>query len=205
VAKERLKSPRSRLFVALDLPAGVRDDLEAWQAAEITDPALRPVSPEALHTTLAFLGWTRERDVGAVAEILQELPREPVRMTFEPVPVALPRRGGEKRLFALAAEAPAAIPLQAALERDLTAARLYEPEKRPFWSHVTVARVRKDRARRGRHMRVERAPGPLPASLLDPFEAVRITLYRSKLRPMGAEYTPLAQVELPEGESTGRR
>jgi RNA 2',3'-cyclic 3'-phosphodiesterase len=205
VPKERLKSPRFRLFVALDLPADVRGDLEAWQAAEITDPALRPVSPEALHTTLVFLGWTRERDVGAVAEILGELPPEPVRMIFESDPVALPRRGGEKRLFALAAEAPAAVPLQAALERDLKAARLYEPEKRPFWSHVTVARVRKDRARTGRPMRVERPPGPLPADLREPFHAVRITLYRSNLRPMGAEYTPLAQVELPEGESPGRR
>jgi hypothetical protein len=34
--------------------------------------------------------------------------------------------------------------------------------------------------------------------LLAPFVGVRLTLYRSELKPQGAQYTPLAQVELPE-------
>ena len=45
MAKERLKSPRARLFVALDLPDRVRDGLVAWQREALTDPALRPVAP----------------------------------------------------------------------------------------------------------------------------------------------------------------
>jgi 2'-5' RNA ligase len=202
MAKERLKSPRSRLFVALDLPGGVRTRLEAWQAAEVVDPALRPVRPEALHSTLVFLGWTAEREIPAVAAILADLPRDPVGIVFEPEPVGLPRRRREKGLFAIPAESPESVALQSDLERKLVAARLYKPEKRPFWSHVTVARVRKEKGKKGRYMRVERPPGPLPADLREPFFAVRITLYRSILRPAGAEYTPLAQVELPED---GRR
>ena len=45
-------------------------------------------------------------------------------------------------------------------------------------------------------MQVEQAPGPLPAKALEAFEAVRITLYRSNLRSQGAEYVPLASLDL---------
>ncbi len=88
--------------------------------------------------------------------------------------------------------------LQAELEEKLVAARLYEPEKRPFWPHVTVARVKPEGRGSKRPRRVERAPGGLPNALLQPANLVRVTLYRSELQPQGARYTPLAQVELSE-------
>ena len=61
------------------------------------------------------------------------------------------------------ARATAAVALQAELSDRLEAERFYQPEKRPFWPHVTVARVKpakrsdSDRRgrRRGRPMRVE--------------------------------------------------
>jgi len=43
VAKERLKSPRARLFVALDLPGPVRAGLVAWQGDALGDPSLRAI------------------------------------------------------------------------------------------------------------------------------------------------------------------
>jgi hypothetical protein len=46
-------------------------------------------------------------------------------------------------------------------------------------------------------MSVETPPGPLPKALLAPFRAVRVSLYRSLLRPSGAEYVSVAHVELP--------
>jgi hypothetical protein len=39
--------------------------------------------------------------------------------------------------------------------------------------------------------------GPLPKDLSPLFGGVRLTLYRSQIQPQGAQYTPLAQVELP--------
>jgi 2'-5' RNA ligase len=88
------------------------------------------------------------------------------------------------------------------MQEGLVAAGLYEPEKRPFWPHVTVARVRREGRGSNRSAAVSRPPGPLPKDLLQPFGGVRITLYRSQLQPQGAQYTPLAQLELPDG---GRR
>lgn len=195
MAKERLKSPRARLFVALELPASVRDGIVAWGRAALADPALRPVAPESLHITLAFLGWTAEKEVPRLRGIVEES-RGPAPRIALGDPVPRPQRG-RPGLFALPADSPGAVELQAGLGERLVEAGLYEPEKRPFWPHVTVARVRREERGSKRPALVSRPPGALPQALLQPAVCRRLTLYRSKLQPQGAQYTPLAQVELP--------
>jgi RNA 2',3'-cyclic 3'-phosphodiesterase len=196
VAKERLKSPRARLFVALDLPEALRDGIADWGRRELRDPALRVVPAESLHVTLAFLGYLPEREIGRLEEIVSALRAEATRIRLGN-PVAKPslRRA---RLFALPAESPGAVALQAELERKLVAERLYKPEKRAFWPHLTVARVKSAGRGSKRPRPVEKPPGRLPQALLEPARCVRVTLYRSELQPQGARYIPLAQVELSE-------
>jgi 2'-5' RNA ligase len=195
MAKERLKSPRARLFVALDLPEGVRDGIVAWGRKELADPALRPVAAESLHVTLAFLGWLPEKEIPRLAGIVSAAGGPAPRLRLED-PVPRPQRG-RPRLFALPADSPGAVELQAGLQERLVEARLYEPEKRPFWPHVTVARVRREERGSKRPALVARPPGAAPKALLQAVSCVRMTLYRSELKPQGAEYTPLAQVDLP--------
>jgi 2'-5' RNA ligase len=197
MAKERLKSPRARLFVALELPEAVREGIVAWGREALADPALRPLSPESLHITLAFLGYLAEKEIERLAAILGEVESRAASIELRD-PVAVPPRG-RARLFALPAESPGAVSLQAELQERLVAARLYKPEKRPFWSHVTVARVRREERGSKRPASVSRPPGALPHALLQPAVCRRLTLYRSQLQPQGAQYTPLAQVELPAG------
>jgi RNA 2',3'-cyclic 3'-phosphodiesterase len=195
--KERLKSPRARLFIALDLPESIRKEIVKWAETTLSDPALRPVPFESLHITLAFLGWTAEKEIPRLAEIVAASggPAPAIELG-DPVP--RPERG-RPRLFALPAASPGTVALQAGLQERLVAARLYEPEKRPFWSHVTVARVRREERGSKRPALVGKRPGPLPKDLSQLFKGVRLTLYRSQLQPQGAQYTPLAQVELPAG------
>ena len=197
--KERLKSPRARLFVALDLPDHVRLGLEGWQTRALGDPALRPVNAAALHVTLCFLSYQPERAIESIASEVTAVDPRPVeiRLAADPVPIPAKR----PRLFAVAGESEAASALQAELQRRLAAARFYKPEKREFWTHVTIARVRPERGsrgrgRRGKPMRVESPPEPLPGELTQPFEAPRLALYRSYLRPSGAEYVRLAELNL---------
>jgi RNA 2',3'-cyclic 3'-phosphodiesterase len=196
MAKERLKSPRARLFIALELPDPLRAGLVAWAREELTDPALRVVAPESLHITLAFLGYRPEKEIERLGEIVRgiEAPTPTIELRN---PVARPERR-RPRLFALPAESAGAVELQAELEGKLVAARLYSSERRPFWPHVTVARVRPERRGSKRPMRVSNPLGKLPQALLQATKCVRLTLYRSKLQPQGAQYTPLAQVELSE-------
>jgi 2'-5' RNA ligase len=200
MAKERLKSPRARLFVALDLPEDIREGIMRWQRSALTDDALRVVGPQNLHVTLAFLGYLPEKAIAPVAELVDAAAGPAPRIELAPEAVRKPK--GRPRLYALDARSEGAVTLQAELERELAAGRLYKPEKRPFWSHVTVARVRPEKRGSKRPTRVQEQPGRLPDELCQPFFAVRLTLYRSTLRPQGAEYAPLAQVALPAAEDT---
>ncbi len=194
MAKERLKSPRARLFIALDLPDSVRAGIEAWGREELSDPALRPVRRDALHITLAFLGYRAEKEIPRLAEIVEGREGSAPRIELGD-PVGKPTMS-RARLFALPAVSPATVALQVELEEELVSARLYEPEKRPFWPHVTVARVPSQGRGSKRPARLSKPPGGLPQKLLQPFSGVRMTLYLSKLQPQGARYTPLAQVKL---------
>ena len=86
----------------------------------------------------------------------------------------------DPRLFALDLddEGGRAGALQAAVSDALEAGGWYKPEKRPFWPHITLARVK----------RGERRVPPLPADPAPPAEPSRramLTLYRSTLRPAG--------------------
>jgi 2'-5' RNA ligase len=151
---------------------------------------LRPVRPEALHVTLVFLGWQDESAAPRIAEAafgtLPEGP--PPRLTPAGVRSLPPRN---PRLFALDLEDEAgrATACQAAAAAALEAGGWYRPEKRPFWPHLTLARVK----------RGERRVPPLPEQPPppgEPFEAPVVTLYRSTLRPQGALYEPLARTVL---------
>jgi RNA 2',3'-cyclic 3'-phosphodiesterase len=195
MAKERLKSPRARLFVALDLPAEVRSGIEAWGKGALGDPALRRLPAESLHITLAFLGYRPEKEIGRIAEIVEGLSGPAPRIELRN-PEQRPERG-KPRLYALPVESPDAVSLQAALGERLVAERLHEPESRPFWPHLTVARVRPEGRGSRRPMRVAEPPGPLPEALQrTDVRAVRTSLYRSELQSQGAQYTLLAQVKL---------
>jgi RNA 2',3'-cyclic 3'-phosphodiesterase len=199
VAKERPKTPsrsdEARLFVALDLPEETRGGLVAWGTEALADPALRPVAPQSLHITLAFLGNRPEQEVEAIADLVQES-AAPAPWVELRDPEQRPPRG-RARLYALPAISPGAEALQAGLEQRLVEAGFYEPEKRPFWPHVTVARVRPEARGSRRPAVVSEPPGPIPEELTEPRISVRMTLYRSVLQPSGACYAPLAQVELP--------
>jgi 2'-5' RNA ligase len=177
------------MFVALDLPPPARSELAAWRDALVegrTD--LRPVAPDALHVTLVFLGWQDEAAAEAIAAAaFASAPPAPILRAAGVRP--LPPR--DPRLFALDLEdfEGRASALQAGVSDALEAGGWYRPEKRPFWPHVTLARVK----------RKERRVAPLPEQPAPPaeaFPAAALTLYRSTLRPQGALYEPLATVEL---------
>ncbi len=153
-----------RLFVALDLPGDVRAPLAQWTRAAFDHPDLRPVRPEALHVTLVFLGWQYERDVERIARAAFGAELPPVQLAAQEV-VGVPR-GRRPRLFALelADRGDELTRWQAGLSDRLEAERLYEPEKRPFWPHVTLARAKRGRTPAGRRgpRASRRTAAPLP-------------------------------------------
>jgi len=173
--------------VALDLPTDVRSRLASWRDELIAGrDDLRPVAEKALHVTLAFLGYRAEQEAEAIAEAMTAAASPaPLLSPGDVVPVP-PRR---PRLFALDLDDRdgACGQLQQAVSDALEAERFYKPEKRPFWPHVTLARVK-------RNLRADPLPAEPPP--LEPFRAPQLTLYRSTLRPQGAQYDALASQPL---------
>src|SRR5919107_5990178 len=135
----------ARLFAALELPAPVRDALAAFgHAGADEDFALRPVRDDALHVTLAFLGHRPLDDIEPAAEAVRAAaaaaPR-PLELSLgEPLWLA-PRR--PHVLTVEVRDATGALfALQERVVAELAEAVEYEPERRRFRPHVTVARVR---------------------------------------------------------------
>jgi 2'-5' RNA ligase len=168
-----------RLFLALDLPDDVRDELATWAAAAL--PALRRVERERLHVTLAFLGRRPAGDADAVVALLRECATG-----AGPVPLSVARWRETRSVGMLVLEDPtgAAGRLAAALHTRLEAAGLYRPEQRPWLPHVTVARF----AER------PRLRPTLPR--MGTFVPSDVAAYVSRLHPTGARYEVLARVPL---------
>ena len=196
MAKERLKSPRARLFVALDLPHDVRAGLADWQRTALADPALRVVRPEALHMTLVFLGYQAEKDVRAIAKAGFDVGARAPAVELMAEPVGVPR-GKRPRLIALAANSDETVGLQKQIEGRLVEAGFYEPEKRAFWPHLTVARVRPEAPGSRKPALITTQPHPLPEHMFRFFRPTHLVLFKSHLSRSGAEYEPLAELELP--------
>jgi RNA 2',3'-cyclic 3'-phosphodiesterase len=195
-----VSGPRARMFLALDLPEEARWPLVDWRDALLAGRTdLRPVRPEALHVTLVFLGWQDESAAARIADAaFGALPAAaPPRLAARAVRPLPPR---DPRLFALDLDDDdgRASELQAAAAAALEAGGWYRPEKRPFWPHVTLARVKRGE---------RRVPGlpdePAPPSA--PFEAGAVTLYRSTLRPQGSIYEPLARTVAVDAGDTAPR
>jgi RNA 2',3'-cyclic 3'-phosphodiesterase len=195
VAKERLKSPRARLFVALDLPDDVRAGLVDWQRTALADPALRPVKPESLHITLVFLGYQAEKDVRKISNAAFDVDAAAPAVEVIAEPLGVPRN--RPRLIALDARSDETVALQRQVEENLVGEGFYEPEKRPFWPHLTVARVRQESPGSRKPAQIRNRPHPLPEHMFRFFRPTRLVLFKSHLRRTGAEYESLAELELP--------
>lgn len=176
-----------RLFAALELPAAVRTALAGWATTEVGEsPEVRLLAPESLHLTLCFLGWRDEADVGEIGDAVSAC-ADPVPGLALAEPAWLPPRRPRVLAVDLADGDGALAALQRRVSDALVAAAGYEPEKRPFRPHVTVARVR-------RGARVRAGELAVPAQLA--FTGEALTLFRSRLARGGASYEPLVRVEL---------
>lgn len=180
--------PSYRLFLAVELPGEVTEELVSWQDQFLkADRALRMTPEGQIHITLVFLGQMgdRERELAeAQLEALNE--RTALNLTATGL-VGLPKGRSPRVIAAEIEDREGRIQaMQGALAAGLVEKRLYKKEKHPYFPHVTVARAR------GRPVvnLLDMHPGPVQ------FTAVRVTLYNSILKPDGAVHRPLKTVEL---------
>ncbi len=172
---------RLRLFCALRLPRETLERLAAWQAGLPSTDGVRPVRPENLHVTLAFLGSTPRSRVDDVVEALRAAARIGSRPPLTAAGYGETRSVG---MVVLEDETGRATGLAADLGERLEALGLYRPEPRPWLPHVTVVRFR-------------RRPRLQPqAPDLGRFVPSEATVTMSLLRPAGAQYADIESVAL---------
>lgn len=171
----------ARLFAALDLPAGVCEELaEFGRSAADRDPALRPVPARGMHLTLAFLGHRPLDDIEPAGEAIRaSAPAAAPALALGGALWLSPRR---PHVLTVALEDPsgALAELHDRVVESMVDAIGFEPERRVFRPHVTVARVRQGAAPRTDGL------GPAPKA---EFAGEAVTLYRSYLgaRPVRHE------------------
>jgi RNA 2',3'-cyclic 3'-phosphodiesterase len=168
-----------RLFVAGDLPAGISGAISAWQASELAphdDLGLN----RSLHLTLCFLGRVRSDAVPGIREALRAVSFPPV--PLEPAGVVFLPARGSKRVVALRFDdlSGGLLRLQSEVSATLAALGVYEPERRAYLPHLTVARFRG-----------KGHPFSLQNVTIAGFLMERMVLYSSLLERGGAVHTPL--------------
>jgi RNA 2',3'-cyclic 3'-phosphodiesterase len=186
--------PSARLFVAIDPPAEVCEELAAWTRSAVRElgriggktSSVRVLDPELLHVTLCFLGNRPVEQITTIGEALEECAGGVGELAIG-APVWLPPRRPRALAVEVRDDADGGLEaLHEMLVPALARACGYAEERRRFRAHVTLARMREGpRGRAG-----ERVLPPTPALSFAPASLV---LYRSWLSPAGASYEALAK------------
>ncbi len=186
-----------RLFVAVELPANVRQRL-----ADVADELrgmglerLRWVRPENIHITLKFLGETPAEHRPQIEDALRAAAEGVA--THELTLGKLGKFGGRQNPRVLWVDVRGDVDALKALHKrvDARIAPLGFPsDERPFAAHLTLARVPQDLAKkvaRSLAEAIEAVKVPDP-----PIPVREVVLMRSELRREGPVYTRLCGVEL---------
>jgi 2'-5' RNA ligase len=193
----------ARLFVAIDPPPGVCEALAVWargaavglglRAGRGARGPLRLLEPPSLHLTLCFLGSRPVGEIVAIGSALGACEADVGPLSVG-APVWLPPRRPRTLAVEIHDERGALAELHSAVTRAISGACGWEPERRRFRAHITVARVREGA------VPDRRSPGTAPSLPATPqlrFTPESLVLYRSWLDPAGASYEQLASYGLP--------
>ena len=198
MARNRAARPEAkplRLFVALDIPEPAKDVVEeAFAPWRDEFPKARWVPRENMHVTVRFLGrtwprltdWVPERIKEAVAEL------EPFETRLVGVG-SFPSAKRGRAIWAGFEDGEELSALAGAIDEALV--KEFEPEKRAFHAHLTVAR--------------SDPPLKLPSSYTstelesEPWLVDHVTLFRSHLGRPAPRYEPLRRFRLGGGDIVG--
>lgn len=229
-------SPRAvtaRLFAAVDPPAAVREHLASWarevsgairgqagsgggtsaradRAGRAQDAKLRLLAPETMHVTLCFLGARPVAEIDALAMALEHCKTPQAGELSLGAPLWLPPRNPRSLALEVGDGDGWLERLQQAIVEAFAQAIAWEPDRRRFRAHVTVARIGRGKPSRasrsdGRRVGADKRGGSEEADARGPFlpptpqlsfRPGAVVLYRSWLDPQGASYEALATREL---------
>jgi 2'-5' RNA ligase len=176
-----------RLFVALDMPWSVREQLAALSGTGI--PGARWVPPENYHLTLRFIGAIPGHVARDVDGALLAIRARGFALTLTGMGT-FAKGGVSNALWVGVERTPALDHLRNKIETALQRCGL-EPERRKFQPHVTLARL--DNPAEGKVAAFVQAHNLFRT---EPIPVEHFTLFSSLLNKDHAVYTPEVEYEL---------
>lgn len=182
-----------RLFVAIDLPKAVQDELGQLIGQLRPLAAVRWSHAENLHVTTKFIGeWPGDR--------LPEMKRTLAAVAAPaPFDIALDGLGWfpnphQPRIFWIGVAAPPALAELAAATEAAVESLGIPREDRPFRPHLTLARL--NGIQRAELVALRQAVAALDSSHYGSFPVEAFHLYLSKTAPGGSQYSKLESYRL---------
>jgi RNA 2',3'-cyclic 3'-phosphodiesterase len=190
MARDRASRPEARplrLFVATEIPDEIRDALaEAVTPVRERFPKARWVPIQNQHVTVKFLGSTYPRLVDWVTATVRQVATRNAAFTTRVEGLgAFPNARRARVLWAGLDDAASAF-WRLAADLDEGLSEEFKPEKRAFTPHLTVARFEPT---------VSLDPDEI-AFESEPFEVLRIVLFRSHLRRPAPVYEQMETFRL---------
>lgn len=183
-----------RLFVAVDPGEAIARELaKALERVRPLAPDAKWVAAQAAHVTLAFLGWVPDERASEIAEALEAAVERhgPLALRFGGAGTF----GAKRRPRVLWIGISGALAELGALRLDVETALVsfgYEPERRPFSPHLTLARARDPRG----DAALAASAAALATEEIGKARIEHVVLYRSDLSRAGATYTALHRAPL---------
>jgi 2'-5' RNA ligase len=174
-----------RLFVALEIPAEVRDGLAALiREFRALAPRLKWVRAENLHLTLKFIGETERARLDAIRAALAKV------RSSQAVELAVQGLGffpdeQRSRVLWAGVRAPDHLAQLAAGVEAALGPVGFTREQRPFAPHLTLARLEDAQLPKPFREAIRREA----ARAFGAWQAAQFRLIESRLKPAGAEYT----------------
>ena len=187
-----------RTFVAVLIAEDLKQQIARVQGQiKKLAPDVKWVAPKNIHVTLKFLGNVREDEIGQVRSAVDDAVR-----AFSPFEIAISGLGafpspararvvwtgievGQQQLTDLAAAVDAGVSKLG-----------FEPEERPFKSHITIGRVKTSRHLAGLAAGIEE----VDACDLGTQQVSSVVVMQSELLREGPVYSPLSVSELSGGK-----
>jgi 2'-5' RNA ligase len=184
-----------RLFVAVHLPDEMKEELHTSFSGAVKRRVrgLRFPPPANVHVTLKFLGETDEGLIPGIEEALKTIAEKAGPFTMSVGGAgAFPDVRRPRVVWAGVKDGREELAKLANAVENLLEPLGFEPERRPFRGHITVARVKNPAA--------AKAVGDIVAANegrdFGSFEVESFSLVKSELKPDGAVYSDVARFEL---------
>lgn len=195
-----------RCFIAIDLDPDVRrrlGDVQDRLRAALRGEPLRWVPPDGVHLTLKFLGDQPADHIEAIRQVLSAWASAAAPFELEVAGAgAFPDTARPRVVWVGVREPSGRLPGWVDRLEALLEPLGVRPEGRPYQAHLTLGRV-KDRLTPGGLQSLQQELGALDEQAIANLHVEDVILFRSELRPAGAEYSALATSHLGRAEGVG--